>query len=310
MAKRGNHSRRKQGSGPAAVKAVLLGCILLVMIAAGSTFFSNSSGPGAAVTGTPAPPSSNVDNLVNTPDTQPSGGEASTPESAPPSSAPSQRPSANITPGTAAAIGASLSVTVPENGRVDDSYFSDAVFVGDSRTEGLRMYSGISPSPKFFSGVGLTVTKVFSDQIVQLNGQWLTVADALRQADYNKVYIMLGMNELGWVYESVYAQDYGRIIDVIRETHPDATIYVQSIIPVSKWKDTTDPDRIYTNANVVRLQKVLSEMCEEKNVHYVNVAEVMQDENGYLFSEATEDGMHLTQEYCKIWAEYLRTHTV
>lgn len=310
MAKRGNHSRRKQGSGPAAVKAVLLGCILLVMIAAGSTFFSNSSGPGAAVTGTPAPPSSNVDNLVNTPDTQPSGGEASTPESAPPSSAPSQRPSANITPGTAAAIGASLSVTVPENGRVDDSYFSDAVFVGDSRTEGLRMYSGISPSPKFFSGVGLTVTKVFSDQIVQLNGQWLTVADALRQADYNKVYIMLGMNELGWVYESVYAQDYGRIIDVIRETHPDATIYVQSTIPVSKWKDTTDPDRIYTNANVVRLQKVLCEMCEEKNVHYVNVAEVMQDENGYLFSEATEDGMHLTQEYCKIWAEYLRTHTV
>lgn len=310
MAKRGNHSRRKQGSGPAAVKAVLLGCILLVMIAAGSTFFSNSSGPGAAVTGTTAPPSSNVDNLVNTPDTQPSGGEASTPESAPPSGAPSQRPSANITPGTAAAIGASLSVTVPENGRVDDSYFSDAVFVGDSRTEGLRMYSGISPSPKLFSGVGLTVTKVFSDQIVQLNGQWLTVADALRQADYNKVYIMLGMNELGWVYESVYAQDYGRIIDVIRETHPDATIYVQSIIPVSKWKDTTDPDRIYTNANVVRLQKVLCEMCEEKNVHYVNVAEVMQDENGYLFSEATEDGMHLTQEYCKIWAEYLRTHTV
>ena len=310
MAKRGNHSRRKQGSGPAAVKAVLLGCILLVMIAAGSTFFSNSSGPGAAVTGTPAPPSSNVDNLVNTPDTQPSGGEASTPESAPPSSAPSQRPSANITPGTAAAIGASLSVTVPENGRVDDSYFSDAVFVGDSRTEGLRMYSGISPSPKFFSGVGLTVTKVFSDQIVQLNGQWLTVADALRQADYNKVYIMLGMNELGWVYESVYAQDYGRIIDVIRETHPDATIYVQSIIPVSKWKDTTDPDRIYTNANVVRLQKVLCEMCEEKGVYYLNVAEAVQDENGFLPSDATPDGMHLTAEYCKIWMEYLRTHTV
>lgn len=310
MAKRGNHSRRKQGSGPAAVKAVLLGCILLVMIAAGSTFFSNSSGPGAAATGTPAPPSSNVDNLVNTPDTQPGGGTSAPESAAPPSAAPSRRPSANITPGTAAAIGANLSVTVPENGRVDDSYFSDAVFVGDSRTEGLRMYSGISPSPKFFSGVGLTVTKVFSDQIVQLNGQWLTVADALRQADYNKVYIMLGMNELGWVYESVYAQDYGRIIDVIRETHPDATIYVQSIIPVSKWKDTTDPDRIYTNANVVRLQKVLCEMCEEKNVHYVNVAEVMQDENGYLFSEATEDGMHLTQEYCKIWAEYLRTHTV
>ena len=40
----------------------------------------------------------------------------------------------------------------------------------------------------------------------------------------------------------------------------------------------------------MRLQKVLVEMCKEKGVNYVNVAEVMQDTDGCLFSEATEDG--------------------
>lgn len=209
--------------------------------------------------------------------------------------------------GTAADVGANLSVTVPEGEPVGDEYFDDAVFVGDSRTEGLRMYSGLT-NARFFSGVGLSVDRVFSDQIVNLNGQYLTVADALRAADYGKVYIMLGMNELGWVYESVYADYYAQIIDIIRETHPDAIIYVQSILPVSQWKDGSN--EVYTNANVVRLQKALCEMCEEKGVYYLNVAEAVQDENGFLPSDATPDGMHLTAEYCKIWMEYLRTHTV
>ena len=194
-----------------------------------------------------------------------------------------------------------------ESAPVDDSYFSDAVFVGDSRTEGLRMYSGLTGA-KFFSEVGLTVTKAFSDSFVALDGQYLTAAEALRQADYGKVYIMLGMNELGWVYESVFADEYGKIIDVIRESHPGAEIYVQSIIPVSRWKDGSND--IYTNANVVRLQKALCEMCMEKGVHYVNVAEAVQDADGFLPADATPDGLHLTPEYCKIWLDYLRTHTV
>ena len=64
-------------------------------------------------------------------------------------------------------------------------------------------------------------------------------------------------------------------------------------------------------ANVIRLQKALVEMVNSKEgVHYVNVAECMEDNEGYLFSDATEDGLHLNATYCKIWMQYLRTHTV
>ena len=313
MANRGKHVRRGPGRGATVVKIILSACVVLVIAAAGTRLLLDRDGavstdPPAAASETPA---------QNTSDTDATAGETAPPESALPAQpsaspvAPSARPSSDIAAGSAAAIGANLSVTVPANGRVDDSYFDDAVFIGDSRTEGLKMYSGL-PVSRFWSQVSLTVTKAFEDRFVEVNGQWLTVSEALAQAEYGKVYIMLGVNELGWPYEDVFTENYARLIDIIRETHPDATIYVQSIIPVSKWLDgDTEANRGYnTIANVLRLQTALCKMCEDKQVNYVNVAEVMQDSEGYLFSEATKDGIHLTADYCRVWMEYLRTHTV
>lgn len=296
----GSNNKR---SGGAAVKVVLTGFVLLTMAATGFSMFSGCGvDDGGAVASNPPPAVSSTESPQATP--QPSPSTTPAPEQTEPSATPQATPKSN--PQTAAGVGLGSSVTVPESEAVDDSYFADAVFVGDSRTEGLKMYSGLDSS-QFFSSVGMDVDKVFTDQAVSLNGQLLTVAQALEQASYSKVYIMLGMNELGWVYESVFADNYARIIDSIRESHPDATIYVQSILPVSQWKDGSND--IYTNANVVRLQKALVAMCEEKGVNYVNVAESIQDEQGYLPSEATQDGVHLTPEYCQRWMDYLKTHT-
>ena len=296
----GSNNKR---SGGAAVKVVLTGFVLLTMAATGFSMFSGCGvDDGGAVASNPPPAVSSTESPQATP--QPSPSTTPAPEQTEPSATPQATPKSN--PQTAADVGLGSSVTVPESEAVDDSYFADAVFVGDSRTEGLKMYSGLDSS-QFFSSVGMDVDKVFTDQVVSLNGQLLTVAQALEQASYSKVYIMLGMNELGWVYESVFADNYARIIDTIRESHPDATIYVQSILPVSQWKDGSND--IYTNANVVRLQKALVAMCEEKGVNYVNVAEGIQDEQGYLPSEATQDGVHLTPEYCQRWMDYLKTHT-
>ena len=296
----GSNNKR---SGGAAVKVVLTGFVLLTMAATGFSMFSGCGvDDGGAVASNPPPAVSSTESPQATP--QPSPSTTPAPEQTEPSATPQATPKSN--PQTAASVGLGSSVTVPESEAVDDSYFADAVFVGDSRTEGLKMYSGLDSS-QFFSSVGMDVDKVFTDQIVSLNGQLLTVAQALEQASYSKVYIMLGINELGWVYESVFADNYARIIDTIRESYPDATIYVQSILPVSQWKDGSND--IYTNANVVRLQKALVAMCEEKGVNYVNVAEGIQDEQGHLPSEATQDGVHLTPEYCQRWMDYLKTHT-
>ena len=195
---------------------------------------------------------------------------------------------------------------VPKSEAVDDSYFDDAVFIGNSRTEGLKMYSGLTKAT-FITEVGLTVKTIFTDYCDISGGYKNLCFSELESREFSKVYIMLGMNELGWVYESVFKEDYGKIIDKIREINPDAVIYIQSIIPVSKWKDSND--EVYTIANVNRLNTQLRALADEKEVHYVDVAEGVMDDEGYLPFEATGDGVHLTPEYCVVWMDYLRTHT-
>ena len=180
------------------------------------------------------------------------------------------------------------------------------MFIGNSRTEGLKMYSGLT-NATFITEVGLTVDSIFTDYCDISGGGKARAFDQLAGMEFSKVYIMLGMNELGWVYESVFKEDYGKIIDKIREINPDAVIYIQSIIPVSKWKDSND--EVYTIANVNRLNTQLRALADEKEVHYVDVAEGVMDDEGYLPFEATGDGVHLTPEYCVVWMDYLRTHT-
>ena len=276
-----------------------------LLLAAALTASLSACGRPQAETPLPTP-------SVTQPSAEPSPTPAPTPTPTPaptptPTPAPTQAPSAPPVSGSSAAsVGAGLPCTVPAGAAADEGWFADAVFVGNSRTEGLRMYSNLAGA-QFFSSVGLTVTSAFTEPCVNLDGQLLTVAEALELADYGKVYIMLGLNELGWVYESVFAEDYWKIIDVIRSSHPEAEIYVQSIMPVSRLKD--GDGGVYTNANVVRLQKALCEMCLEKGVHYVNVAEAVQDAEGFLPDASTPDGVHLTPECCGLWADYLKTHT-
>ena len=200
-----------------------------------------------------------------------------------------------------------FSQSVPENGEVDDSYFDDAVFIGNSRTEGFKLYSGLS-NAQYYTAIGLMVDTIFTKPYAEVNGEKTTIMEALKTTDFSKVYIMLGMNELGWVYGSVYQEYYGRIIDGIREINPDAVIYIQSILPVSAEKSAGDD--IYNNPRIDEFNGLLQELAEEKEVYYVNVAEAVAGEDGSLPEGASFDGVHLTPDYCAKWRDYLKTHTV
>ena len=47
-------------------------------------------------------------------------------------------------------------MVVPESGPVADTYFDDVVFLGDSRTEGFSLYSGLGTGSYYYA-VGATV---------------------------------------------------------------------------------------------------------------------------------------------------------
>ncbi len=197
-------------------------------------------------------------------------------------------------------------VLVPASEAVDLSYFDDAVFIGDSRTEGLFINTGLS-NATFFTHQGMTVSEVFTREVISVGGKKTTVMDALADTAFSKVYIMLGINETGWVYDSIFIEKYGEIIDAIREINPDAVIYVQSILPVTNEVSSTHS--YIKNERIDTYNQLLQAMAQEKGAYYLNVAEAIAADDGSLPEDAAADGIHLNKASCQVWLTYLREHT-
>ena len=195
---------------------------------------------------------------------------------------------------------------VPQSGAVDLDYFDDAVFIGDSRTEGLYINTGLS-NATFFAHQGLMVDEVYTKEVVTVDGKKTTVMDALARTSFSKVYSMLGINETGWVYDSIFIEKYGEIIDAIREINPDAVIYVQSILPVTNEVSSTHS--YIKNERIDTYNQLLQAMAQEKGAYYLNVAEAIAADDGSLPEDAAADGIHLNKASCQVWLTYLREHT-
>ena len=186
---------------------------------------------------------------------------------------------------------------------ITKTLFKDSVFLGDSRTEGLQIKTGLS-SAKFITYRGLTVTTAMTKKVIKLkNGKKGTILDALKEGTYSKVFVMFGINELGWPYTSTFKSQYAKFIKKIKEIQPDAEIYVQSIIPVTKTK--SDNSKIYTLKHVKKFNKVITAMAKSQNVHYLNVQEAVVKNGEYLPEGYATDGVHLTKQACLEWLKYI-----
>lgn len=196
---------------------------------------------------------------------------------------------------------------VLESDMAENSYFDDAVFIGDSRTEGLILYTGLSNAISY-TNKGLMVDTVFTRPVINKNGEKLSVMDALRQTDFSKVYIMLGINETGWPYNSIFIEKYGKIIDEIKSINPKAIIYVQEILPVTNSVSQTHS--YIKNKKINEFNTLIHQMAEEKQIYYIDTGNAVSDANGCLPEDAAVDGIHLKQPYCEKWLDYLKTHTI
>lgn len=195
---------------------------------------------------------------------------------------------------------------VPESTPVEDTYFDDVVFLGDSRTDGLRLYGGMTHGTFLFF-TGATVESVFTKEVETQLGT-MPLLDALAEMEYGRIYVMLGVNELGWKGTDIFRNQSAALIQRLQEDHPEAEIVIQSILPVSAKID--EEGRYVNNQRIAEYNQVWLELAEQFNVNYLNIAEVLLDENGQLPSELTYDGVHLNKAGCRVWLDYMRSHAV
>lgn len=195
-------------------------------------------------------------------------------------------------------------VSVP----VDDSYFSDAVFIGDSRMQGFQNASGITQGT-FFTSVGMSLATMTNQAVIPTAQGNVTVAAALSGGKYNKVYIMLGANDLGEYDWDAFKEGFISCTRRFGEIQPDAIFYICSVVYVEESKITSGSAYV-TNANVDKINSILLDICEEEGYYYLDLNEILSNGYGSLIDGASSDGVHVYGEYCEQMLAYMKSHYV
>lgn len=193
---------------------------------------------------------------------------------------------------------------------VDDSYFDDALFIGDSRMVGLSQYcQDIDARATFYAKKSLSIYNIRDDKWIETeDGEEISLAEALETNHFSKIYIMVGINELGRGDENDFRQAYQDVINQIQSAEPDAYIFINSIMHVSKEKNETD--ELYNNTNINLRNEAIKSLEDKQNIFYLNINEAVDDEEGNLDAETTTDGVHLKGACYEPWHEYLLSHGV
>ena len=192
---------------------------------------------------------------------------------------------------------------VEKNSGVNDGYFADALFIGDSLTDGLRLYSD-TPGD-FLCNTGVNISAIES----AIASNKMSIVEQIKTSTASKFYIMLGINDNIFEENRIngFVKKYGYFIDMIKEYHPKSSIYIQSLLPVSAEKENNSR---FKNKLIYKCNEELHNLAIDKNVYYLKVYEDFADDKGYLKKDITVDGVHFKTPYYTNWYNYLKTHTV
>lgn len=187
--------------------------------------------------------------------------------------------------------------------RVEMDYLDDALFIGDSRTSTLYEYAGWE-NTDFFVKYGQTVWDIWDSEM-----DGVTLEQMLTDKKYGKIYLMLGINELGTGTPESFAGQFGAVVARVQQLQPEAVIFVESIMHVTQSKDA---ENTYINNQEINARNErLKMLADNKSIFYIDENEVMDEPGtGKLKEEYSFDGVHLQVKYIEVWREFLLNHGI
>ena len=185
-------------------------------------------------------------------------------------------------------------------------YFSDALFIGDSRTVGIAEYGTIK-NATYFASTGMSVYNIWRQKIGISSVGKVSLEELLGKQKFDKVYIMLGINEIGYNMSQTIKK-YQELVKYVKSKQPKAIIYLQANLHVTKAK--SDSDKTINNTRINKLNSLISKMANNKDIFYLDVNSVFDDNSGNLRADYTSDKVHIYGKYYKQWTEWIRKNVV
>jgi lysophospholipase L1-like esterase len=179
--------------------------------------------------------------------------------------------------------------------------FEGVLFVGDSRTMGLSEYGDLG-NASVFANSGMSVFNVLTAR-VSSGGEKLTLDEVLSSKQYQMIYLMLGINELGYDMSQTTKQ-YEEVLDKIKEMQPEAIMVLEANLHITSEKSEKSP--VYSNSKINRLNQEIQKIAEENSCYYIDVNEIFDDDGGSLNQAYSTDGSHVLGRYYAEWVKWLK----
>ncbi len=193
---------------------------------------------------------------------------------------------------------------------VGNDYFADAVFIGDSRMLGLHDYAGWQDRADFFCDNGFSVYKWAKDAeaVNQKNGKTVNLQKALSAKKYGKIYLMVGMNDLGYGTTDLYTANMQKMLTMLRTVQPDAIIYLMGNLHMAESKN--DMNSVYNNVSLNAKNVAMAMLADGVTTFYLDANPEFTDDKGFLKADMTFDGFHLYAKGYKQWADFIKKHGI
>lgn len=81
----------------------------------------------------------------------------------------------------------------------------------------------------------------------------------------------------------------------IQELQPDACLVLETNLHMTEEK--SEGDAIFNNENINEMNDAIHHLAEEKNLGWLDVNELFDDENGNLNADLSADGAHILGKY-------------
>lgn len=192
-----------------------------------------------------------------------------------------------------------------EGGENINILMKDSLFIGDSRTVGLMEYAELSDAD-FFCNVGMSVYNINKKPVSVPNVGKVTFSELISNKKYGKIYIMLGVNEVGYETKTTLSK-YSELISLIKQNQPNAAVFIEANLHVAKSR--SDSDKTVNNAAIDNLNAELKKLADGKTVFYLDANTVFDDGAGNLAADKTADGTHLYAKYYAEWGRWIVSQT-
>ena len=198
-------------------------------------------------------------------------------------------------------IGTELTV-----GEAPEGYFSDALFVGDSRFVGLETYGKIDGA-LWFCSTGLGINN-YNSKGVNVRGYGdINLETLLKKKSFGKIYICMGINDLGYDMTRLKNR-FGDFFETVRKLNPDAMMILVSNLHVGYSRSSTD--KWVNNSRINELNSYFESLQDGHTVFYIECNGLFDNASGDMDTQYTHDSTHILGKYYTVWGDYIKAHAV